>query len=584
MPITLPEIRSLPLLMAFCLCTGSLCAQMGQQFPIEASQREAAEQADLPTTTDHLTGVVVSTVDGSAVARAQVTSTDRRFASFTDSQGRFSFDLRRTVPVGSTQALSSYPPDPAAAPSSLSVSFAIFKPGYVRDVLSFQLPALQPDSPEPPLILKIVPTGVITGHLYTESGDFPKTLNVQLLRKLVNNGTSAWLPANGTNVNSRGEFRFANLDPGDYKLFVPAHLKDGDPTAKNSASVSGFLPTYYPNGAREDSAAILPVGAGASVVADLNLHKAPFYDVTIPLASPPGKGFTRAILINGAPGLILQQGSQSFDGHLPDGTYDLLLSSSEPRTPNDQNPLLSSAFIKIDVDGKAVRTPPVALQPTTEVPIVVRREFTSGQPQPPTPQNQPSVYLYLQNVRQDLSVPAPSMRPNTNDEGLSLVGVNPGVYNVTVAARAGPSAYVASATSGSTDLLREPLQVLPDSIPRPIEITLRDDFASIDATITVDPATPPATAASPILLICLPLDRLQTNPAFSQAQQNHSVVANLAPGRYLLLAMHDLRHILTVEYSNPEVLRSLMQKGTVVTLAPNEKATAQVPLMPDGDN
>jgi hypothetical protein len=584
MPIASPVIRSFPLLTALCLCTVPLCAQVMVQFPNQSSQNQDAVQADLPITTERLTGMVVSSVDGSAVARALVTSTDRRFASFTDSQGRFSFDLRRVVPAGSTHDLSSYPPDPAAALSSINLTFVVAKPGYVQDVLSFQLSSLQPDSPEAPLILKIVPCGTITGHLYTDSGNFPRTLIVQLLRKQVNNGAAVWLPANGANVNSRGEFRFANLDPGDYKLFVPAHLIDGDITGVHPASVSGFLPTYYPGGVREESAATLSVGAGASVTADLNLHEAPFYDVTIPLASPPGKGFVRATLLDGVPGLVIQQGSQSFEGHLPDGTYNLWLSSTEPRTPNDQSPLLSSAFVTIEVDGKAVRTLPVALHPSPEIPIVVRREFTSGQPQPPTPPNQPSVYLNLQNVPLGQFQQTPSMKANTGDEGLSLVDVIPGLYHVAVSARSGSTAYVASAVSGSTDLLREPLQVLPNSTPRPIEVTLRDDFASIDATITADPTPLPSAAASPILLICVPLDRLQANPGFSLIQQNHATVANLAPGRYLLLATRDLRSIQSIEYKNEAVLSTLMQKAAVITLAPNEKATAQVPLLPNGDN
>jgi hypothetical protein len=582
MPNASPALHSFPLLMALCICTMPLCAQGPQQFAIQQSQ--TADQADLPITTERLTGIVVSSVDGSPVGRALVTSIGARFASFTDSQGRFSFDLRRFVAAGSTHAFSSFPPDPTQAAPNVAVSFAVRKPGYVPDVRNFQLPAIQPDSPESALILKLVPAGVIAGHIYAQSGEFPKTLPIQLLRKQVNNGTVTWIPANGASVNSRGEFRFANLDPGDYKLFVPAHLADGDATIAHSATVSGYLPTYYPNGNKEDSAAILSVGAGASVIANLNLREVSFYDVTIPLASPPGKGFVGAILLNGAPGLVIKQDSQSFEGHLPDGTYDLLLTASEPRTPNDQNPLLSSAFVKVEVEGKAIRTAPVALHPTPEIPVVVRHEFTSGQPPPVAPPNQPSIYVFLQNVRQDMSGPAPSIKANTGDEGLSLVGTVPGAYRVTVAARFGSSAYVASATSGGTDLLREPLQVLPNSTPRPIEVTLRDDFASIDATLLVDPATPPPTAEYPILLICLPLDRPQTEPGFSNAMQNHAVISNLAPGRYLLLAMHDLSRMQNVEYNNEAVRRGLMQKGVVVTLSPNDKATAQVPLMSDGDN
>jgi hypothetical protein len=581
MPIASPVIRLLPLLTALCLCSVPLCAQVQPEFPIQSSQSEPADQVELPITTEHLTGVLVSAVDGSAIAHALVTSTGQRFAAFTDSQGRFSFDLRRTVPAVGTLDTSAYPAATTAAPSSMNVSFMIRKPGYVSVTSNFQLAAVQPDSPEAPLTLKIVPTGFITGHIYAESGDVPDLLKIQLLRKLINNGSSTWVTANTTSVNNRGEFRFADLEPGDYKLFLPAHIPDSDGTSMTAASISGFLPEYYPNGIREDSAAILSVGAGASVTANLNLHAAPFYDVTIPVANPE-KGFTRAILIDGAPGLSIEQSNQNFEGHLPDGTYNLLIYSNEPRSPSDPNPLLSNAFVKIEVRGKAVHTAVVALHPTPEVPIVVRREFTSSQPQPPLPPNQLSINLFLQNVRQDLSEPAPSVTVNSGDGSLSLVGVMPGTYTVTVSPRI-TSAYIASATSGTTDLLREPFQVVPNSDPRPIEVTLRDDSASIDAAIAVDPATPSLLPASPAILLCIPLDRPQSMPGVALAQQSHASVKNLAPGRYLLIASRG-QVVLSLEYNNADVLRSLMQKGTVVTLSPNQTATVQVPLMPDGDN
>jgi hypothetical protein len=580
MQITSPVLRSLSLLVALCLCAGPLDAQIST-LPIQFSQGQpqSADTPNLPTTTERIAGVVVSSVDGAPIPRALVTSTDQRFAAFTDSQGRFSCDLRRTAPAGSGQTFPIAP-----TPSNIFIAFAVRKPGFVNATLSFALPAVQPDSPEPPLTLKLVPTGVITGHVYPESGDLPESLNIQLLRKQVSNGRATWFPANNARPDSRGEFRLANLDPGEYKLFIPARITDNDSSTAPAAAHAGILPVYYSNAATEDAATVIQVGAGTSVALDLRLHAGRFYDVTIPLAGPPAKVPLRVIPLNAPPGLNVQQSGQSFVDHLPDGTYDLLLYSMEPGSPNDPNPKISDALVKVEVHGKAVRTPPVSLHPIPDIPIVIRREFTSGQPQPATPPNQPSVLLFLQNLRQDLGQPAPNLKPNTGDEGLALVGATPGVYTVGVLARLGGAAYVASATSGTTDLLHEPFQVLANSDPRPIEITLRDDFASIDASIIVDPAMPPASTALPAMLFCIPLDRPQAMPGFAAAQQNQASVQNLAPGRYLLLAGFGAQRFSSLEYTNPDVLKGLMQKGTVVTLAPNEKATVQVPLLPEGDN
>ena len=66
----------------------------------------------------------------------------------------------------------------------------------------------------------------------------------------------------------------------------------------------------------------------------------------------------------------------------------------------------------------------------------------------------------------------------------ALVGVHPGRYWVQVRYFGG---YAASLTSGSTKLLREPRLVpFAASVP-PIEITLRDDGAEIEATVAGGP-------------------------------------------------------------------------------------------------
>jgi hypothetical protein len=140
---------------------------------------------------------------------------------------------------------------------------------------------------------------------------------------------------------------------------------------------------------------------------------------------------------------------------------------------------------------------------------------------------------------------------------------------------------VAALTSGTTDLLREPLKVIANSDPLPIEITLRDDFGSIDANLIADPGVAPVSRDQPTVVLCIPLDRPLAMPGFAVAQQSQVTVKGLSPGRYLVLAARG-QPFQSIEYNNEDVLRGLMEKGTVVTVAPNENATVQVHLMADG--
>jgi len=61
-------------------------------------------------------------------------------------------------------------------------------------------------------------------------------------------------------------------------------------------------------------------------------------------------------------------------------------------------------------------------------------------------------------------------------------------------------------------------------------------------------------------------------------QPNQFMMPNLAPGRYLMLASRD-QLFQTVEYRNPDVLKDLLSKGTVITVSSGQKASIQIPLM-----
>ena len=61
-----------------------------------------------------------------------------------------------------------------------------------------------------------------------------------------------------------------------------------------------------------------------------------------------------------------------------------------------------------------------------------------------------------------------------------IQNVSLGRYRVHVTAQMG---YVAAVSSGGLDLLHNPLVVPPGGTSSPIEITLRDDGATVDGTI-----------------------------------------------------------------------------------------------------
>jgi hypothetical protein len=87
-----------------------------------------------------------------------------------------------------------------------------------------------------------------------------------------------------------------------------------------------------------------------------------------------------------------------------------------------------------------------------------------------------------------------------------------------------------------------------------------------------------------VYIAAFPLDRIEAQAGpFGVAQGSQFSLANLAPGRYLLLASHQ-PIAQQLEFRNEEVLRDLLSKGTVVTLGSGQKAQVQVPLLPGEAN
>ncbi len=389
-----PPIPSplLTLLGAFCLCTLPLFAQFSTQNP--------TNQSDVPDpvyTTAHLNGTVVSSLDGRPVARVLVTSPDRRMAAITDTEGRFSFDFRRAVPSAyqsQSHVFQPFPPNPILPATTIGIQINIRKPGYITGSLTFRLPAIQPDAPEPPLQLKIVPAATLTGHLDPESGDLPPNASVELRHKRVYNGTAEWTESHTAEVNSRGEFRFSNLEPGDYKLLAPAYNPDSHLHEPLPASINGFRPAFYPNSDSFESASPIHLNPGQTATANLTYHPATFYNITIPVTGlKEGTGFY-ANLVADIPGLDIHDDWEktAAQGYLPSGDYELLLASST----TTKDPLADIASVHLQVGDKPIRTEPVGFHPSGEIPVVVRREFLAPLPPPPADERQHLIpYAYV---------------------------------------------------------------------------------------------------------------------------------------------------------------------------------------------
>jgi hypothetical protein len=540
-------------------------------------------------------GSVVNSVTHEAIPRALVVSPDERFATLTDGQGRFEFTFPKAEPPKPllASAAEGNPADhvqPGEPNRPLHLSAR--KPGFLEENNPDADLALGQNAKE--LTLSLVPEAIIAGQVSLPTSEAPDSIQLQLYARQVLDGRARWVPSETTVSRSTGEFRFAGLQAGTYKLLT-RELLDRDPlTFDPRGQLYGYPPVYYEDAADFASAATIEVSAGETAQAHLALVKQPYYKVKIAVENvPPDVRLNVNVSSQGrnGPGYSLgyNASTQTIEGTLPNGTYTVEASSFGQTA--------FSGLLTLTVKGGAVEGAHLALMPAASIPVNVKEDFTNKGDETPLTFNNGKRSFTLSGPRRYLNVTLESadefggpqtafLRPpqGPEDDALVIDNVLPGRYWVRVQTARG---YVASIRSGTTDLQREPLVVADGGAVSPIEITLLDDTATIDGTVEgIIPPPNPAPAPQPELetavpvvappgappahIYCIPLpDSSGEATQIGVAPDGSFTSQPLAPGTYRLLAFD--REQPQLEYRNPEVMKTYADMGPSVRVTGGQK-------------
>src|ERR1039458_9002667 len=174
-------------------------------------------------------------------------------------------------------------------------------------------------------------------------------------------------------------------------------------------------------------------------------------------------------------------------------------------------PRQSAAIVHFSVGRGPVHVAPVTAVPAVDIPVNIHRDFTNPQPDAGrrvmlselNGQRFPPVSLYLESAdtNQGTGAGLAPIGPNDPEDSLKLQNVTQGVYHVRVQSTMGD--YVASASCGTTDLMRDPLTIAAAGSGCPIEVTLRDDPATVTGTIVTGalPQSPQSPSDGSIVLV-----------------------------------------------------------------------------------
>jgi hypothetical protein len=496
--------------------------------------------------THSVSGQVVNSITGQPIARALV-QIGPQYGMLTDHEGRFSFD---DVTEGSGGVFAS-------------------KPGYFL----FDGP---PPAAQQQLMLKLTPEAIISGTVTDPNGRAIQDLNVQLKKLQVGNGLLRWQVMQGTTTNVEGEYRFAELQAGKYRV-VTGFQADGLPEADSSVM---FLPATYPLVDGDAGNGSITLAAGDHVEANLIPAAEKPYPVTGVVNGPANRGLSIEVETpDGEPinaGTRLYQGTNAFRLMLPSGSYHLKVQSFvEPQ------PLFGTR--ELSVGHAPLEGVSVSLEPEITIPVEVDYQAVASNTQHEQSNQPPSLNVMLENADPDgrmLTLSAEHLRGRGGaqivEPGGPLVvrNVQPGRY--VLHAQMNPPWYLASASCDNLDLMRNPLVVSAGSGVCTIRAVLRNDSSSLQWSISAGDAIKLNGSA---FVSIIPLDNLT---AFAQDSTSSSTPvgsplegapSGLAPGRYLVIA---LPRPVAIPYRDAEAMKAYMSLGQEVTLPVNGQVEMQL--------
>jgi hypothetical protein len=520
-------------------------------------------------------GTVVNAITREPIARALVTSAGDRLAALTDGEGNFEFTLPETsrdapgADYGSNQA---HPGSPGA-----SLWLTARKPGFLdRPNEAGQVRAI----PGGEVTISLIPEAVIKGRVQISTGDAASGIGVQLYFRQVQQGVLRWQVAGQTRTNSNGDFRFTELSPGSYKI-VTRELMDDDPAdTAPGGQAYGFAPVYYPGVSDFSSAATIQVAAGGDYEAGLSVVRQPYYPVSIPLVNREiNGGVMVAISVQGhrAPEYSLgyNAGKHAIVGLLPNGTYLVEASTLGQNS--------ATGAVNLNVAGAPVEGAGLELIRNSSVHFRVTEEFSNNGGNSTGASDAgsgrgPQAYLQIRaEAADDFALQSSAtLRPprGPGDDPLVIDDLPPGRYWLRITSSHG---YVAAATMGGIDLLHQPFSVAPGS-SAPIDITMRDDYAAIDGTVTDASASEePGPGASPVraYVYCVPLP--DSTGQFQQLVVNDKgnfTSQTMTPGTYRLMAFRN--PMPNLPYRDTEAMRAYDSTGQVVRLPAGQKTSLQL--------
>lgn len=544
-----------------------------------------------------LQGTVKNAVTGAPLPRAlvQVTGMHGRSAALTDNEGHFEVPGVSAGDAGIEIARPGFhdrPPDHGFSAGVLDSAENQSHPVHVR--------AEMPD-----MVFELTPTSVVRGRVELSTGDSAEGIQVALLQRWIQHGRAVWRQVGFTRTNRDGFYRFAGLDAGIYIVFTPPELESNgigyliDSGSDTHIVRGGYPLTYFPDARSFQGAAKIQVPAGQETPANLVLTSEPFYAVRAAVVLPrQTQASFDANAMEYTPSVLDEQGHElrypaqydsathTIQAMLPNGSYILRVSARNSSMPiGIPSPGQRSAALVIAGQAEVA----VADHPVTNIRIALTPEISSslqvtvmrGGTQTASPGTRPEVFIEAEQAGEQTDAMSVAYAQGAAPATLETTSLSPGAYWLHASvAQAG--LCESSFTSGGANLAREPLMVAAGGTTAPLNLTLRDDCASLKLSLPGSISAPPSGEDEKYTVYLLPdFDTTAdvTPRALSLLSGGTSTFQNLTPGNY---HVYTLSAPVILEYRDPAALAALPNPGQTVTLEPGvtSNLVVEVPAQP----
>lgn len=429
------------------------------------------------------------------------------------------------------------------------------------------------------VVVKLVPQGVISGKVTDEDGDPVAQCAVAVLSQRYFRGKRQYQPVGGTQVNDLGEFRLANLAPGQYLVSVASHGRAAGlvrADAPKNAPEESYATTYYPSATEPAQATPIVVTAGSDLRGlDIRLVKArtyhvrgkvidgvtnlPLRDVSLNLTPADGKG----VFGTGGNGASVRNAAGTFDiGRVLPGSYILMINhmNAGGRSFTQQSVEVTNESINGLV---AITRPGLELSGSVRVDGNESVDFSSMRFSL-EPAIGRTVYTVVIQPKPDGTFTI----ANVGSAKLRLQVIN-----------MPESTYFKSVRMGAQEMAGSVID-LSGGVGGPVEIVVSAKAGQISGTVKDAKQEPAANATVVLVPDSSRREQLHLYKRTAADQNGSFTLKGLAPGEYTLFSWESIED---GAWQDPAVLLKYESMGTKVKLEQGGAETAQVKMIPAAD-